>query len=238
MSVRQHLTLFPLLLPAPVKDCKLRLGLTQHTSQISFEIHTATTTSMSLYSQFLVYPPVPTKTYTGQTVVVTGANTGLGLEAARWFVKLDAKKVILAVRSRAKGEVAKKNIEDSTHREGVVEIWDLDLTSYASVKANAERLSKLERVDVLLENAGMVTFQFRLAEDNESSITTNVVSPLLHGILMLPKLRETAKKFQTTPKLVFTSSFVHAMTKFPEQKEEHLFEALADESKADMSNNR
>ena len=153
-------------------------------------------------------------------------------------MKLDAKKVILAVRSQAKGEAAKQDIETSTSRKGVVEVWDLDLASYASVKANATRLSQLERVDVIMENAGIVTYNFRLFEDNEASITTNVVSPLLHGILMLPKLRETARKFKTTPKLVFTSSFVHSMTKFPEQKEEHIFETLADESKADMSNNR
>ena len=189
---------------------------------------------MSLYSQFMVHLPEPTHRYTGQTVVVTGANTGLGLEAARWFVKLDAAKVILAVRSQAKGEAAKANIEKSTNRQGVVEVWDLDLASYASVKANAERLSKLERLDVVMENAGMVTFTFRMYEDDESSITTNVVSPLLHGILLLPKLRETAEKFGTTPKLVFTSSFVHGMTKFPEQKEKHIFEGLADEKKADM----
>ena len=117
-------------------------------------------------------------------------------------------------------------------------MWDLDLASYASVKANAARLSQLERLDVVLENAGIVTFTFRLFEDNESSITTNVVSPLLHGILLLPKLRETAKRFGTMPKLVFTSSFVHGMTKFPEQKEKHIFEALADEKKADMSSKR
>lgn len=193
---------------------------------------------MSLYSQYLVHLPKPTKTYTDQTVVVTGANTGLGLEAARWFVQLDAKKVILAVRSQAKGEAAKKDIEASTNRKGVVEVWDLDLSSYASVKANAAKLSELERLDVVLENAGIVTFKWQMFEENESSITTNVVSPLLHAILLLPKLRETAKKFKTTPKLVFTTSFVHAMTKFPQQKEEHIFEALADERKADMSNDR
>ena len=186
---------------------------------------------MSLYSQFFVSPPEPTQTYTGQTVVITGSNTGLGLEAARWFVKLDAKAVILAVRSLAKGEAAKEDIEASTNRKGVVEVWELDLASYASVKANAARLSKLERIDILIENAAIVTFNFKRTEENESTITTNVVSPLLHGLLILPKLRETAEKFKSTPKLVFTSSFTHAMTKFPVQKEEHMFETLADDSK-------
>ena len=193
---------------------------------------------MSLYSQYLVHLPKPTQKYTGQTVVVTGSNTGLGLEAARWFVTLDAAKVILAVRSLEKGEIAKADIEASTLRKNVVEVWELDLSSYSSVKANAAKLSKLERLDVVLENAGIVTFKWRLFEENESSITTNVVSPLLHGLLVLPKLRETAKKFKTTPKLVFTTSFVHGMTKFPQQDEEKIFEALADESKADMSNDR
>ena len=193
---------------------------------------------MSLYSQYLVSLPKPTQKYTGKTVVVTGSNTGLGLEAARWFVTLDAAKVILAVRSLEKGEIAKADIEATTLRKNVVEVWELDLSSYASVKANAARLSKLERLDVVLENAGIVTFKWRLYEENESSITTNVVSPLLHGLLVLPKLRETAKKFKTTPKLVFTTSFVHGMTKFPQQDEERIFDALADENKADMSNDR
>lgn len=204
----------------------------------NLEAHIANTpllTIMSLYSQLFVRLPKPTKKYTDQTVVVTGANSGLGLEAARWFVKLDAKKVILAVRSQAKGEAAKKDIEASTERTGVVEVWDLDLASYASVKANAAKLNGLERLDVLVENAGILTYQFKLFEKNESNITTNVVSPLLHCLLLLPKLRQTAQKFNTTAKVVFTSSFVHAMTKFPEQNEEHIFEALADEKKADMS---
>lgn len=193
---------------------------------------------MSLYSQFFVHLPEPTQKYTGQTVVVVGSNVGLGLESARWFVKLDAQKVILAVRSQAKGEAAKADIESTTGRKGVVEVWDLDLANYASVKANAAKLSKLERLDVVIENAAIVTFKFRKYEDNESTITTNVVSPLLHAILILPKLRETAKKFNTNPKLVFTSSFVHGWSKLPEQKEKNIFDALADEKKADMSTMR
>jgi retinol dehydrogenase-12 len=110
----------------------------------------------------------------------------------------------------------------------VVEEWELDLASYASVKANAAKLYGLERLDVLVENARILTYQFKLFGENESIITTNVVSLLLHALLMLPKLRENAKGLKTTPKLVFTSSFVHAMAKFSEQKESHIFEALAD----------
>ena len=109
-------------------------------------------------SQFFSIPPYPTKKYTGQTIIVTGSNTGLGLEASRHFVRLDAAKVILAVRNLEKGEAAKKSIEESTGRTGVVEVWQLDLASYESVKDCAKRAQALERLDILVENAGIVTF--------------------------------------------------------------------------------
>lgn len=190
-----------------------------------------------LHSQLIFTPPKPTQKYTGQTIIVTGSNVGLGLEAARWFVKLDAKKVILAVRTIAKGEEAKDSIERSENRKGVVEVWPLDLSSYQSVKDCAKRAEGLERVDVIVENAGIVTYEWKMMEENESTITTNVVSPLLHAVLSLPKLRETATTYNTTPKLVFTASFVHWMTKFNERKEERIFDALAD-PKAKVTNDR
>lgn len=111
-----------------------------------------------LYSQLLFTPPKPTHNYANQTILVTGSNVGLGLEAARWFVKLGAAKVILAVRSSEKGEEARRSIEASTKRKGVVEVWSLDLSSYDSVKACAEQAESLERLDVLVENAGIVTY--------------------------------------------------------------------------------
>ena len=188
-----------------------------------------------LYSQLVFTPPKPTQKYTGQTVMVTGSNIGLGLEAARWFVKLDAAKVILAVRTIEKGDEAKKDIEASTKRMGVVEVWSLDLSSYESVKQCAKKAEGLERLDVLVENAGILTWQFKMMEDNESHITTNVVSPLLHAVLSLPKLRETSIKFNTVTKLVFTQSFTHWMAKFNERKEANILESLADEKKADMA---
>lgn len=143
------------------------------------------------YRQFFLTPPTPTEDFTGKTIIVTGANVGLGLEAARHFTRCNASKVIIAVRSTEKGEAAKKDIEHSTKRTGVVEVWQLDLLSYESVKQFAERASSLERVDVLVENAGIATRVHKLAEGNEATITTNVVSTFLLALLMLPKLKQT-----------------------------------------------
>ena len=97
-----------------------------------------------------------------------------------------------------------KSIEDSTGRTGVVEVWQLDLSHYESVKEFAKRAQGLARLDILVENAGIVTFEFSMMEDNESIITTNVVSPVLHSLLLLPKLRETGAKFNTLPRYVKT----------------------------------
>ncbi|MCJ1232026.1 hypothetical protein MMC12_008707 [Toensbergia leucococca] len=127
-----------------------------------------------LHSQLIFTPPYPTKQYTGQTIIVTGSNCGLGREAARHFVRLDAQKVVLAVRSLDKGEAAKASIEASEKRTGVVEVWKLDLASYESVKQFASKAQHLERIDVVVENAGVMTARFVMTEDDESSITTNV----------------------------------------------------------------
>jgi NAD(P)-dependent dehydrogenase (short-subunit alcohol dehydrogenase family) len=171
--------------------------------------------------------PYPTKKFTGQTIIVTGSNIGMGLEAARHFVRLDAAKVILAVRALSKGESAKSSIESSEKRTGVVEVWELELASYASVKAFAEKAKGLERLDVVVENAGMYAFEFKMAEENEKTITVNLVSQFLLGLLLLPKLRQTSVSFNKESVLTFTGSFVHLLTKFPERKAEHIFEELA-----------
>lgn len=185
-------------------------------------------------SQIFVALPYPKQDLTDQTIIVTGANTGLGLEAARHFTRLNASKVILGVRSLDKGEGAKKSIEESTGRSGVVEAWRLDLCSYESVKQFAQRAQGLQRLDVVVENAGIAPSTFAMAEDNESMVTVNVISTFLLGLLILPKLRETAAKFNVQPHLTVVSSEVHMMAKFEERKNPDLLKTLNDENTTDM----
>ena len=187
------------------------------------------------YSQLLVSLPVPKKEFTGQTIIVTGSNTGLGLEAARHLSRLNAEKIILAVRNVEKGEVARKSIEESTNRRGVIEVWPLDLTSYESVKQFAKRAESLKRLDVLLENAGMTTRYFSMAEQDELTITTNVVSTFLLGLLLLPKLQEMSSKFNVLPRLVVVSSDMHFMTSFKERKSPSIFQELSNKDTANMA---
>ncbi|MCJ1481674.1 hypothetical protein MMC06_001833 [Schaereria dolodes] len=187
-----------------------------------------------LYVQLFVSLPYPTKEFTGQTVIVTGSNTGLGLEAARHFTRLNAEKVILAVRNLEKGEAAKKSIEASTRKAGVVDVWQLDVSSYESVKQFANRVESLKRVDVVVQNAGITTDKFSLEEEDESVITINVVSPFLLTLLLLPKLQETAAKFNVLPRVVVVSSDLHFNTSFPERKADNIFNTLNNEKTARM----
>lgn len=165
-----------------------------------------------LYEQLFVTPVLPTTDCTGRTIIVTGANTGLGKEAARHLVKLNAERVIITARTASKGEAAAKDIEQTTGRKGVVEVWDLDLDSYDNVLAFGERVKTLPRLDTIIENAGKNTTKYIQVGGNESTITVNVVSTFLLALLVLPKLQETATIYNIIPTLTIVSSDVHYLT--------------------------
>ncbi|KAF2812784.1 putative short-chain dehydrogenase/reductase family protein [Mytilinidion resinicola] len=150
-----------------------------------------------------------TEKCSGGTYIVTGANTGLGFEAAKHLVALGSAKVILGVRNLAAGEEAKAKIEAATGITNVAEVWALDLSSYDSVKAFAKKaIAELDRIDALIENAAVAGAQRVIAEGHLQAITVNVLSTLLLGVLLLPKLKENAKKFGILPHLVVVSSRV------------------------------
>jgi NAD(P)-dependent dehydrogenase (short-subunit alcohol dehydrogenase family) len=189
-----------------------------------------------LYSQFFVTPPYPTQSFEGQTVLVTGSNVGLGFEAARHVTRLGASKVILGVRNVKAGESAKEEIEKSTGRTGVCEVWEVDLASYASVISFGERISTLPSLDVAILNAAIASSEFSTAEGYERSVTVNVISTLLLGLLLLPKLKATRKLIPSrTPRLAFVVSEVHGWVGFPEWKEDHPMKAISDPERAKMN---
>ncbi len=68
---------------------------------------------------------------TGRVVVVTGANTGLGLETAIQLGRLDPSLVIMACRNLSKGEKARERVLRETElTEARVAVWELDLASF------------------------------------------------------------------------------------------------------------
>lgn len=157
----------------------------------------------------LAYLPYPTHSFEGQTIIVTGANTGLGLEAARHFVRLNATKVILGCRSVSNGEAAAASIAENTGRKGVCEVWEVDLGSFASVKRFTEKAEKLERLDVVCENAGIARMEYKMVEDMESMVAINVVGTFLMALNLLPVLRRSGEKFGTVGRLTVVTSDAH-----------------------------
>ncbi|KAF2662137.1 short-chain dehydrogenase [Lophiostoma macrostomum CBS 122681] len=189
-----------------------------------------------LYSQWLARLPYPTASYAGKTIIVTGSNVGLGKEAARHFTRLGASSVILAVRSIDKGNAAKEDIESTTGvSEAIIKVWQLDMASYDSVKEFATRVQQLPRVDIFLANAGVAKGEWTLTEGTETQIAINVISTFLLSLLVLPKLKETATRFNTRPTLSITSSGAHAHTTFPQKfaSEGKIFDTLNDEKQVE-----
>jgi NAD(P)-dependent dehydrogenase (short-subunit alcohol dehydrogenase family) len=122
----------------------------------------------------------------GRTVVVTGANTGIGFEAARVLAERGAS-VVLACRNEEKAQAAAARIR------GDVSTLRLDLASLASVRGAAERLrSEHSRIDLLINNAGvMAPAQGRTVDGFELQLGTNHLGPFALTGLLLDRLLAT-----------------------------------------------
>jgi len=195
-----------------------------------------------IHAQYLAKIPKPTASFAAKTVIITGANGGLGKETAKHIVRLGAAKVILACRSLSKGNQTKAEIEASlfppstpTHKhhkpkpnnskpntdnDTVLEVWELDLESVTSIRAFVTRVNAaLPRLDVLINNAGIHSFKFGLARgmgNVERTLAVNVVGTFLLAFQLVPKLRETARTYGVVPHLTTVGSALYDTAKFPE----------------------
>ncbi|KAF2708338.1 hypothetical protein K504DRAFT_434716 [Pleomassaria siparia CBS 279.74] len=159
---------------------------------------------------------VVTDSFAGQNVIVTGANSGIGFEAASKFAALSASKVILAVRNLQKGEAAKSAIENRLGRKDQLETWQLDMKSYDSVVAFWKRVETLDRLDVAVINAGVSKVKFVQSKHSwEEDLQVHVLSSLLLGLLLLPKLQAPKSPNGRTPVLEFVNSGLVVNAKIP-----------------------
>ena len=110
---------------------------------------------------------------TGKVVIVTGANSGIGFEAAKEFARKGAQ-TILACRSLEKAQVALDQIQSEIPG-APVEIMALDLASLTSVHTFAAQFkANYDHLDVLLNNAGIMMVPYGLTEDGfERQFGTN-----------------------------------------------------------------
>jgi NAD(P)-dependent dehydrogenase (short-subunit alcohol dehydrogenase family) len=128
----------------------------------------------------------------GKRIVVTGANSGIGFEAAREFARRGAY-VVLACRSMEKAQAAAARIT-TAHPRAAVELMELDLSSLASVRNFARTFrDKHRKVHVLCNNAGVMALPYRRTADGfEMQFGTNHLGHFALTGLLLEALLETA----------------------------------------------
>jgi retinol dehydrogenase 12 len=126
----------------------------------------------------------------GKVCVVTGATSGIGKAAATALARLGAQ-VVLVGRDRGRAEATAAQIGPVAAHPPAVEI--ADLASLDQVRALAARLAALERIDVLVNNAGLVLGEHRITPDGfEHVFAVNHLAPFLLTNLLLPKLTASA----------------------------------------------
>jgi NAD(P)-dependent dehydrogenase (short-subunit alcohol dehydrogenase family) len=129
--------------------------------------------------------------FAGRTVIITGANSGLGAVTARELAGRGAR-IIMAVRNTGKGEAAARQMT------GDIAVRSLDLQDLASVRQFAEGV---DGADVLINNAGIMAAPYALTADGfESQMGTNHLGHFALTNLLLPKL---------TDRVVTVSSMAH-----------------------------
>lgn len=151
-------------------------------------------------------PKLFEKDLTDQVIIVTGANSGCGLETSRQLIKQGAT-VILACRSEAKAKAAIEDV-NKTGDELRATFIPLDLSDLSSVRSFAKTFTeKYERLDVLVNNAGIMACPWGQTKDGfEMQFGCNHLAHFLLFKLLSPILLKTAEKTKVPSRFVALSS--------------------------------
>ncbi|XP_062907355.1 retinol dehydrogenase 12 isoform X2 [Mobula hypostoma] len=140
----------------------------------------------------------------GKTVVITGANTGIGKETARDLAQRGAR-VILACRDLTKAEAAAQDIREDTGNKQVI-VRELDLANTRSIYQFAENIVKEEKVlNILINNAGVMMCPFMKTSDGfEMQFGVNHLGHFLLTFLLLDLLKNSSPA-----RIINVSSLAH-----------------------------
>lgn len=143
---------------------------------------------------------------TGKTIVITGANSGLGLRSAEALAAKGAA-VVMACRNAAKAAAALESVKAVASGSAPI-VVPLDLSSLSSVRECAASLAEThDRVDVLMNNAGIMAVPKAMTVDGfESQIGTNHFGHYALTGLLLPTLLAAP-----VPRVITVSSNAHKL---------------------------
>ncbi len=145
----------------------------------------------------------------GKTIVVTGANSGIGFEATRHLARQGAH-VVLACRNQDKGQRALKDLHEEFGPDIRVALMELDLADLSSVRQFAADFSEsYDALDVLINNAGVMAIPRRETQDGfEMQLGTNHMGHFALTGLLLDRLLAAPEA-----RVVSVSSMAHRMGK-------------------------
>ncbi|KAL8914866.1 MAG: hypothetical protein Q9172_006998 [Xanthocarpia lactea] len=153
----------------------------------------------------------------GKVIIVTGGNTGLGKESVIQLAKHNPSRLFLAARTPAKAEAAIEQVKNAVPSANVTYL-KLDLCSFKSISAAAQEFkSQSSRLDILMNNAGIMATPLAETEDGyESQFGTNHMGHALFTKLLLPTLLDTAKEEGSDVRIVNLSSEGHNLAPRPQ----------------------
>ena len=169
----------------------------------------------------------------GKTVIITGANTGIGLETAVDLAKRGAR-VVLACRSVEKGQAAVEAVKSRSKNENVVFV-KLDLASLKSVRDFSDRVLQDEvHIDILINNAGVMVPPYTKTEDGfELQIGVNHLAHFLLTNLLLERIKETPSS-----RIINVSSLAHRRGKinFDDLQSEQSYSPMREYAQSKLAN--
>lgn len=129
----------------------------------------------------------------GRICLVTGTSSGIGKATAVGLANLGAT-IIAVMRQSEKSEVALGDIRAKSQKDASIIEMNADLSSQASIRKLADDINnRFERLDVLINNAGIYSSKRTLTSDGlERTFAVNVIAPFLLTNLMLTKLKASA----------------------------------------------
>lgn len=145
-----------------------------------------------LNNQLCTKPTWPSKdtNLSGKVALITGANQGLGLESARQILKLGLSHLIISVRNTTKGEEAARTLRNE-YPKATFDVYEIDMSSYDSIRAFAAKVALVQRLDIAILNAGVMNSKFKKTEStgHEETLQVNYLSTVLLSVLLLPTLK-------------------------------------------------
>jgi len=201
---------------------------------------------MSIISQPKLHPLPAGINLSGRVAIITGASSGLGLEAARQLLVLKISTVILAVRNPSKAETCISSLRTDpeikkNNPQAEIKTMKVDMDDpHSVVKFTETVIAEVPRVDYLILNAGFAPFKFETSPSgHESSIQVNYLSNVLLLAKILPHLEASAEKTGQPSRISWVGSRRHESpswaSKKPVKKDENILKYMDDPKNFDFT---